>query len=79
MSENVMPEVLLNKVLGKVSDVLGNLVEAWLPALDWVVAKLHAGASVADVGCDYGASTVLMAQGFPSSTFLGTDLWCSQR
>lgn len=52
---------------------IGNLVEGWLPALDGVVAKLHAGASVADVGCGYGASTVLMAQAFPNSTFLGTD------
>jgi len=50
-----------------------NLVEAWLPALDGVVDKLTAGARVADVGCGHGASTVLMAQAFPKSTFIGSD------
>jgi SAM-dependent methyltransferase len=50
-----------------------NLIEAWLPALDGVVEKLRAGASVADVGCGHGASTILMAQAFPNSTFVGYD------
>ena len=50
-----------------------NLVSAWLPALDGVVAKLQRGATVADVGCGHGASTILMAQAFPASTFVGSD------
>ena len=50
-----------------------NLVAAWLPALDGVLAKLERGARVADVGCGHGASTVLMAEAFPRSTFLGAD------
>jgi SAM-dependent methyltransferase len=50
-----------------------NLIESWLPALDGVVAKLERGATVADVGCGHGASTVLMAQAFPKSTFTGSD------
>jgi 2-polyprenyl-3-methyl-5-hydroxy-6-metoxy-1,4-benzoquinol methylase len=50
-----------------------NLVDAWLPALDGVVAKLRRGARVADVGCGHGASTVLMARAFPNSTFVGSD------
>ncbi len=50
-----------------------NLVSGWLPALDEVVAKLERGALVADVGCGYGASTILMAQAFPNSTFVGSD------
>jgi SAM-dependent methyltransferase len=50
-----------------------NLVSSWLPVLDGVVGRLEAGAAVADVGCGHGASTILMAQAFPASTFLGTD------
>jgi SAM-dependent methyltransferase len=49
------------------------LVDAWLPALDGVVEKLRSGASVADVGCGYGASTIIMAQAFEHSTFVGFD------
>jgi 2-polyprenyl-3-methyl-5-hydroxy-6-metoxy-1,4-benzoquinol methylase len=49
------------------------LVSAWLPALDGVAAKLTAGATVADVGCGHGASTILMAQAFPKSRFYGFD------
>jgi 2-polyprenyl-3-methyl-5-hydroxy-6-metoxy-1,4-benzoquinol methylase len=50
-----------------------NLISSWLPALDGVVEKLDAGAKVADVGCGHGASTILMAQAFPNSTFVGSD------
>ncbi len=50
-----------------------NLVDAWLPALDGVEAKLLSGASVADVGCGHGASTLIMAQAYPRSTFVGLD------
>ena len=51
----------------------GNLVENWLPALDGVVARLKQGARVADVGCGYGSSTILMAKAYPNSTFVGSD------
>ncbi|HEY2193819.1 MAG TPA: class I SAM-dependent methyltransferase [Actinomycetospora sp.] len=50
-----------------------HLVDEWLPTLDGVVEKLQAGSRVADVGCGHGASTVLMAQAFPNSTFVGSD------
>lgn len=50
-----------------------HLVAEWLPALDGVVQKLEAGATVADVGCGHGASTILMAKSFPSSRFFGFD------
>jgi SAM-dependent methyltransferase len=49
------------------------LVSEWLPALDGVTDKLEAGASVADVGCGLGASTIIMARAFGRSTFLGVD------
>lgn len=52
---------------------IGNLVDGWLPALEGVVDKLDAGARVADVGCGYGSSTLLMAKAFPRSTFVGFD------
>jgi len=50
-----------------------NLVPAWIPALEGVDAKLRKGASVADVGCGHGASTIVMAQAYPASTFTGFD------
>ncbi len=50
-----------------------NLIGTWLPALDGVVEKLERGIRVADVGCGHGASTILMAEAFPNSTFVGFD------
>jgi SAM-dependent methyltransferase len=50
-----------------------HLVAEWLPALDGVVPKLEAGATVADIGCGHGASTVIMAQAYPASHFFGFD------
>ena len=50
-----------------------NLTTSWIPALDAVESKLKRGARVADVGCGHGASTVLMAQAYPASSFTGFD------
>jgi hypothetical protein len=50
-----------------------SLVSSWIPALHDVKEKLEAGASVADVGCGKGASTLWMAKAFPKSRFFGFD------
>jgi len=50
-----------------------HLVDDWIPSLDGVREKLVAGAKVADVGCGHGASTIAMAEAFPSSRFVGFD------
>ena len=50
-----------------------HLVASWIPALDGVEDRLRAGARAADVGCGHGASTILMAEAFPRSSFAGFD------
>jgi SAM-dependent methyltransferase len=50
------------------------LVQQWLPALDGVTQKLSDGALVADVGCGYGHSTIIMAEAFPNARFYGFDV-----
>lgn len=50
-----------------------HLTTSWLPALEGVVEKLERGAVVGDVGCGHGASTIIMAQAYPRSRFIGFD------
>jgi SAM-dependent methyltransferase len=50
-----------------------NLVASWIPAMEGLEAKLQRGASVADVGCGHGASTMIMAAAYPASRFIGFD------
>src|SRR5205814_2239 len=52
---------------------LNHLATEWIPALDGVEAKLAKGASIADVGCGHGASTLLLAETYPASTVVGFD------
>ena len=51
-----------------------NLLPVVLPALDGIVDRLRAGASVIDVGCGAGGAVLLMAAAFPKSTFTGYDI-----
>lgn len=51
-----------------------HLIPTVLPALDGVMARLDAGATVADVGCGAGGALILMAEHFPHSTFHGYDI-----
>jgi 2-polyprenyl-3-methyl-5-hydroxy-6-metoxy-1,4-benzoquinol methylase len=50
-----------------------NLVKSWIPSLEGVEARLKKGIAVADTGCGHGSSTVLMAQAYPNSSFVGFD------
>jgi SAM-dependent methyltransferase len=50
-----------------------NLVDHWVPAADGLGARLEAGIAVADVGCGFGASAILLAQAYPASTVVGFD------
>ena len=52
---------------------VNNIVQSWLPALEGVEDKLKSGAKVADIGCGVGFSTLLMAEAFPNSRFVGFD------
>ena len=50
-----------------------SLLTEWLPAVDGLVERLESGIRVADIGCGLGSATILMAQAFPASTFIGVD------
>lgn len=52
---------------------LASLTSSWIPALTGIQDRLTAGATVADVGCGLGASTIIMAQAYPNSRFVGLD------
>jgi len=49
------------------------LIDVWLAGVPGLLERLEAGITVADVGCGYGGSTVLLAERFPASRFVGFD------
>jgi SAM-dependent methyltransferase len=52
---------------------VANLVEAWIPAIDGLDARLRGGIAVADIGCGPGSSTQILARTYRASTISGFD------
>ena len=54
-----------------------NLVSSWIPSLDngRIEEKLkNEKTVVADIGCGHGVSTIIMAEAYPKSKFIGFDI-----
>jgi len=49
------------------------LCDVFIPAVPGLTERLQAGATVADIGCGHGYSTMLMAERFGASRFFGFD------
>ena len=52
---------------------VNSIVQQWIPSLGGMEERLKAGGKVADIGCGVGFSTLLMAEAYPNSTFVGYD------
>lgn len=66
------------EVTARVERIFGNwyrqiLVPVALPKLDGVVARLEAGANVADIGCGAGVALIEMAKAYPRSRYYGYE------
>jgi SAM-dependent methyltransferase len=53
---------------------IANLISNWISSLDGVQEKLESGATIADIGCGHGSTSVLMAETFPNSKIFGYDI-----
>src|SRR5215813_8791875 len=53
------------------------LCQQWVPAVPSVNAALHAGGSVADVGCGNGQALLALAVGYPNARLVGYDSYAS--
>ena len=52
---------------------LNFLTQKWVTDVPGLESKLEKGASVADIGCGCGQSTVILAKAYPKSQILGID------
>src|ERR1051326_5720615 len=56
---------------------IANLISSWIPALDngkvEQILNQDPGLKVADIGCGYGITTILMAKAYPNCEFYGFD------
>lgn len=50
-----------------------SMLTEWLPAVGGLIERLHSGIRVLDVGCGLGVPTIMLAEAFPNSTFVGVD------
>lgn len=49
------------------------LIPKWIPSINGLQQRLTSGINVADIGCGYGTSTMIMAKEYPRSKFWGFD------
>ncbi len=50
-----------------------SLLSEWFSAVEGLVEQLESGIRVLDVGCGLGVPTIMLAEAFPRSTFVGVD------
>ena len=50
-----------------------SLIQSFIPSLAGGIDRIASGAVVADVGCGGGLSTLVLAEAYPDSTFVGID------
>ena len=66
-------QVLMERLSAPWFDVL--LLGPWLEAMPDLVAKLEAGANVADIGSGAGRALIRLAERFPKSRFVGYNIY----
>ena len=50
-----------------------HLVGEWMPSITGLEEKLKVGGKVADIGCGFGTTSILMAEAYPNSHIYGYD------
>ena len=67
-----------HRFMGELADAKHRqvLIERFLPSVDSgrIVQRMQQGIRVCDLGCSEGVALLIMAQGYPASTFVGMDI-----